>query len=338
MRYFEKTGKEDKFGVETDVGKRSIRKAIANAQPIPLVGNLLEGEVALTKKHPTLALVSGQAGLLGAVSKNTGKDYYRSAVLTGIAGGVGTGVLGALVGKALNPLLKKTLPSLIKVSPRLGNVVKKTSRALDLPIPETIGRGMLIGGIGAALTSPIHYAIGKKYAKVYSKKSYEKKSSIFDDVIHNPVFKYIDKNVDYAGSVLRHKWEVYKGAKDLDVPFFQAAGHDINKFDPLLFTIYRDFFYGDRKNPAVQRKFRAAAHLHRVTNPHHLYATKIPSDFDDIDNSMEAIADWYAATKRSRYYPKNFPTMEDWIIKSKPWLIKKVGRKVYNEALRRASD
>lgn len=145
---------------------------------------------------------------------------------------------------------------------------------------------------------------------------------------------WAEKNINYAGDVVRHKWTVYNAARKLGVPFWQAAGHDINKFDPLLFTTYRDFFY-DKKgvkgenDPLIRRKFYAAANLHRLTNPHHGFTTDLPKF--TMNDKLEAVADWYAADKRSKSYPSDFPTLPEWWEEKKNKLRRDIGTSVTNK-------
>lgn len=154
-------------------------------------------------------------------------------------------------------------------------------------------------------------------------------SNIYNSIVHNPGFEYIDKNVDYMGNLLRHKYEVYNAARELDVPIVQALGHDMNKFDPLLFVTYRDFFFGKNgirgtNDPLVKEKFTAAAKLHRLMSDHHGTVTN-PKPGIDMSDRMEAVADWYGAAMRAQNYPSNRPSFNEWINIKRPWLRKTLG-------------
>jgi hypothetical protein len=155
--------------------------------------------------------------------------------------------------------------------------------------------------------------------------------------------KYFEKqsgeNWDYFKSVTRHKYDTYKAMRELGLPFWQSVGHDMDKYNPLLFVPYRDFFYGKggvqgTNDPIVKERFYAAAQVHRLRNPHHYYSTRIPDQ--DLKNSkIEAIADWYAASKRRENYPENFPTFKQWWDQHKAGYRKKIGLPTYLEVDRR---
>ena len=156
--------------------------------------------------------------------------------------------------------------------------------------------------------------------------------------------RYFEKQADndnweYLKSLTRHKWEVYKAARELGLPTTTAIAHDWNKFDPILFTTYRDFFYGPKgingtNDPLVHEKFLAAANLHRLTSPHHYFTTKIPAD-NKLNYKLEAVADWYSANKRRQGYKENAPTLREWWKDDQKNLAHRLDKQTIDEVNRR---
>lgn len=149
------------------------------------------------------------------------------------------------------------------------------------------------------------------------------------------VFDWASRRIDYGLDTLKHKAEVYTQARKLGVPVIQAAMHDMNKFFPSQFGPYSDYFFGDKSDSEVKNRFKQAANLHKFKNKHHALATGDLEYLNSapIEDFMEMIADWYAAAKRAKYYPSNFPSLRDWLIINQDNLIKQLGRARYEYAL-----
>lgn len=141
------------------------------------------------------------------------------------------------------------------------------------------------------------------------------------------MFDDLKKNWDYLTNVLSHKYETYKAMRELGLPFVDSISHDNNKLHPVLFSSYRDYFFGGKKNP---EDFRAAATLHKLTNPHHFYSTGRP-DHNMLNHRLEAVADWYAATKRGSDDPDNFPEMKKWWEEGKMKFQETLDSETFNE-------
>lgn len=153
------------------------------------------------------------------------------------------------------------------------------------------------------------------------------------------LYNWIKDRWDYGTHTLKHKAEVYTQARKLGVSVMQAAMHDMNKFFPSQFGDYSDYFF-DPRTSKVKKEFREAALLHKLTNNHHAiemgnveYLNSAP-----IEDFMEMIADWYAAAKRAKYYPSNFPSLRDWLITNQDNLIKQLGRARYEYALLKVNN
>lgn len=150
---------------------------------------------------------------------------------------------------------------------------------------------------------------------------FEKRSDFFEDR---------ENDWNYLNDVIKHKYYVYKGARELDVPFFQALGHDMDKLKPSMFVPYRDFFYNKagvtgKNDPKIRAAFKAAADKHRPNNPHHYFTTRIP-EHNTLNNKLEAIADWYSADRRAEGYPENFPSFRDWWNQNKQFYYDRIGK------------
>lgn len=173
-------------------------------------------------------------------------------------------------------------------------------------------------------------------------KFFEKQSTIFQDTIDegnalvhglSDIGRKIKDSVEYGADLAKHKYYVYKAGRQLDLPRLQLLKHDWNKLDPLIFTTYRDFFYGPSgikgtRDPLMHQRFKAAAELHKVYSPHHVYSMDI-DEFNRRKNKMEAVADWWSASKRKTGYSDSFPEFKEWWNKAKYSMRPRIGQNIY---------
>ncbi len=133
------------------------------------------------------------------------------------------------------------------------------------------------------------------------------------------MFEDIKESLNYFGKVGKHKYETFKAMRELDLPVLSSLGHDLNKLRPELFSSYRDFFMKGKNKD----EFKVAAMYHKLTNPHHVFDTKTP-EHKKLDFKLEAVADWYAASKRAKKDPAGFPTLRGWWLDNYTNLSKKL--------------
>jgi hypothetical protein len=122
--------------------------------------------------------------------------------------------------------------------------------------------------------------------------------------------------LSYGKDVFKHKLDVYKAGRQLDVPRLQLAKHDIDKFLPSSFIPYTKWFYGSSgmkgsKDPGLKKEWRAAVQKHYKRNPHH--ANKFGKT-KTTSIELESLADWFSASARSSGYRKNFPDFREWVL------------------------
>ena len=120
----------------------------------------------------------------------------------------------------------------------------------------------------------------------------------------------------YLKYVTSHKFNVYKGGRDIGVPRTTLLAHDLSKFKPTEWKPYVDYWFGPEgktgtHNPEVKKRFRVAAEKHYRRNPHHYHKIQ---KYQPIKNQLEAVADWYAVNRTMHYRVSNtkFPTINQW--------------------------
>jgi len=124
----------------------------------------------------------------------------------------------------------------------------------------------------------------------------------------------IEKNVGYGEYLIPHKYYVYQAARELGLPWAQAAKHDLSKFGPTEWPAYANWFNGPKgiqgtKDPETFAKFRKAVQHHYAHNPHHWRALHLHPNEVPINIKMESVADWWGVTKAKN--PKA-PTFKNW--------------------------
>lgn len=109
--------------------------------------------------------------------------------------------------------------------------------------------------------------------------------------------------------ILEHKYHLYTGGREMDLPRLQLLAHDMSKFRPREFIPYKKFFYGKR-TPEVTRKFNESVKKYHYTgNPHH------PEHWDKgedmpMKNKLEMVADWYSAGRTQGTH--KFKSFKSW--------------------------
>lgn len=114
--------------------------------------------------------------------------------------------------------------------------------------------------------------------------------------------------------ILRHKYHLYTGGREIDLPRIQLLTHDLSKFRPSEFVPYKRFFFGE-KTPQTKKNFlEAVRKYHYKRNPHH------PEHWDKgedmpLKNKLEMIADWYSAGKTQGTH--KFKSFKSWFKKNR---------------------
>ena len=120
----------------------------------------------------------------------------------------------------------------------------------------------------------------------------------------------------YGKDLFKHKVDVYRAGRQLDVPRITLLKHDIDKLLPSSFVPYTKWFYGSKgikgtKDPKVKKEWREAVQNHYIRNPHH--ANKVGGT-KDVKTELESLADWFSASARSEGYKKDFPSFREWVL------------------------
>jgi hypothetical protein len=124
----------------------------------------------------------------------------------------------------------------------------------------------------------------------------------------------IKKNVDYGSYLLRHKYHVYKGSRELGVPVGRALAHDISKFTPHEWVAYSNWFTGPEGLTGTRSKetfmaWRKAVGKHYKRNEHHWRKKGLTPNEVPMDVRLETLADWYGVQKARRTTTQSF---KDW--------------------------
>lgn len=115
-------------------------------------------------------------------------------------------------------------------------------------------------------------------------------------------------HLKYLSYVLRHKWFVFLECLKLGVPIWTAIIHDWQKFTPIEWFPYVDYFFrypGKEKPLFVKESFDKAWHHHQMHGPHHWQYWLLV--YDDQDETItiempdkytrEMLADWRGASR-----------------------------------------
>ena len=111
--------------------------------------------------------------------------------------------------------------------------------------------------------------------------------------------------------ILKHKYHLYTGGREIDLPRLQLLAHDLSKFRPSEFIPYKHFFWGEQ-TPGVAKDFKDAVRNHYSRNPHHkeYHSGKMP-----LKNQLEMIADWYSAGRTQGTH--RFKSFRSWYKKNR---------------------
>lgn len=114
--------------------------------------------------------------------------------------------------------------------------------------------------------------------------------------------------------ILKHKYHLYTGGREIALPRLQLLAHDLSKLRPREFIPYKRFFFGER-TPEVKRKFlEAVKKYHHAGNPHHPeYWGKDGSM--PLKNKLEMVADWYSAGRSQKTH--RFKSFKTWFKKNR---------------------
>lgn len=147
--------------------------------------------------------------------------------------------------------------------------------------------------------------------------------SAFSDELEKLAVNETWENLKY---ILEHKYHIYTGGREIDLPRTQLLAHDISKLRPREFIPYKKFFYG-RQTPEVKKKFKEAVKkYHHAENPHH------PEHWDKgedmpLKNKLEMVADWYSAGRTQGTH--RFKSFKSWFYGNKDKL--KIDEKLKKE-------
>lgn len=123
---------------------------------------------------------------------------------------------------------------------------------------------------------------------------------------------------EYLKYLLKHKYHVFKDARELGVPFWQAASHDTDKLFPDKFRSYSEWFMGNEgrngsRNPEVYKEWRKDVEDHYKTDTsHHWRKLGLKPEQVPLNNELEAMADWASFSKPmplKRWYTQNRATL-----------------------------
>jgi len=130
----------------------------------------------------------------------------------------------------------------------------------------------------------------------------------------------IKDNVNYAWYVTKHKANIVKPMMQMGLPVGLALKHDMSKYSPTEFPVYRDWFVGPKglhgtQDPSLHAEWRKAVE-HHYTSPNNLHhwAKKDPEHPENypLNNRLEAVADWYSVNKTNRPKGTEMPSFKDW--------------------------
>lgn len=136
----------------------------------------------------------------------------------------------------------------------------------------------------------------------------------------NASIQDVKDNVNYAWYVTKHKANIVKPMMQMGLPIGLALKHDLSKYSPAEFPVYRDWFVGPKglhgtQDPALHAEWRKAVE-HHYTSPNNLHhwAKKDPEHPENypLNNRLEAVADWYSVNKTNRPKGTDMPSFKDW--------------------------
>jgi hypothetical protein len=112
------------------------------------------------------------------------------------------------------------------------------------------------------------------------------------------------EDYDYLKYLVDHKYNVYKGGRELGGDRWDLIKHDWSKFHPALWVPYREKWFGDNPN---EKAFRRAAKRHVEMESHHDY--KYFPD-KNLSPNAENYADWWSVAKSK---DPNIPGIKEWL-------------------------
>ena len=120
--------------------------------------------------------------------------------------------------------------------------------------------------------------------------------------------KLAGDDFDNLKYILKHKYHIYKGGREIDVPRMQLLKHDLSKLSPSEWGPYKRYWFGE-KTPETKKEFRHAVESsHYKKNPHHPAHWKgkpMPMDY-----KLEMMADWYSAGRSQGTH--RFKSFKSW--------------------------
>lgn len=110
--------------------------------------------------------------------------------------------------------------------------------------------------------------------------------------------------------ILKHKYHIYKGGREIGVPRWQLLKHDLSKLSPTEWGPYKRYFFGKKRgDPAHKKEWRhAVEHSHYKKNPHHPQywsRRKMPMKY-----KLEMMADWYSSGRTQKTH--RFKSFRSW--------------------------
>jgi len=105
----------------------------------------------------------------------------------------------------------------------------------------------------------------------------------------------------YFKYLLKHKFYIWEASKIYPIPYYLILLHDIDKFDPICFYHYANYYYGnDAEKRRVTVDYQLSEYDHTISNKHHwLYWNYLGAGYDhEIPDKYinEMLCDWYASS------------------------------------------
>lgn len=122
------------------------------------------------------------------------------------------------------------------------------------------------------------------------------------------LLKMAGENWDNLKYVSKHKYHVYKGGREIDLPRMQLIKHDMSKLSPAEWGPYKRFLFGEKTDESKKEFMGAVRSSHYKKNPHHRehWGDKgMPESYQ-----MELAADWYSAGRTQGAH--RFKTFRSW--------------------------
>ena len=124
----------------------------------------------------------------------------------------------------------------------------------------------------------------------------------------------VKESVEYGKYLGKHKLNIIKPMRQMNLGWGQALKHDLSKLGPKEFGPYREYFAGPTgvtgtNDPKTHELWRAAVRHHHNApgNLHHYRALGLKGTVAPLKYKMEAVADWHSVQKTKGRTNESFP-------------------------------